>query len=194
MFLLTVTSLILRGVEFAMTIVEALFASFLTNFENRILLIRDFSSKKNAYLIPMLRLKYADGKVTFYRCADEQSFSLADVTFVKGGRIHKKIAKEETFQNVKHHLRKVQFADIEFAERQIMKTIVFFEIGKKNVSRYMYSVSWSLTDDVKVEDIKRILSIESDDKLEVTYEKDFVVEERGDADVALNHVDFMKRS
>lgn len=194
MFLLTLTSLLLQGVEYAITIIETLFTALLTTIDNRILLIRDYSDEKPVYIMPLLRLNYCDTVVSIKRLEDERHFKLADVTFVKGGHVHKMICKEETLQAVKLQVRKVKKEDIDAAKRDIMKNIVFFEIGKKNISRYIYSTGWSLHDKILVKDIKKLHSIMTDETLDVTYDKDFSVEEKQDDESVLDQVDFMKRS
>lgn len=194
MFLLTLTSLLLQGVEYAITIIETLFTALLTTIDNRILLIRDYSNEKPVYIMPLLRLNYCDTVVSIKRLEEESNFKLADVIFVKGGHVHKMICKEETLQAVKLQVRKVKKEDIDAAKRDIMKNIVFFEIGKKNISRYIYSTGWSLNDKILVKDVKKLHSITTDETLDITYDKDFSVEEKKDDESVLDQVDFMKRS
>jgi len=170
-----------------------IFSVLLSVLNDEILFIKDHSSEKPMYMIPMLSLRIGSWRIHKFRFNETDEYMLAEVHFVKNGAIHSMLSKGALISTIKQEVRRVSYVELDKARRELMKKYIFVELGGRNISKYFYDIGWSLTKKIQVDDIQKIFSESADTVMEFTDDNLFVVKKSGQ-DVVYDHFDFMKRS
>lgn len=195
MIFLSLVSFALRTYEACLQFVVTICSTAMSIFNDRIIVIIDYSTGTKVYFFPMIHLAVSNFGFKLVSLHSSYEFDLAYVKFVKNATLHSKISKKETLDSVLKTISGISNHELEKTQREFMKKYIFVELGGKNISKSFYQIGWSITDKMCVADIQTVFAITEGSGISLDFTDDNLdVEKRHSEQKVLDQLDLIKRS